>query len=370
LPLQESWYFLKPRLQVDWLYYALKLGENAQDWNFPNHPNRVIPLYDIDSGLFFDRLLHVGNYTFTQTLEPRAYYLYVPFHSQFQYPDFDSGVMNFSYAQLFRDNRFSGRDRLGDANQISLSLTSRLLAPDSGQEWFRASIGQIFYFTKQRVSLCEKIQGQQDVCFITENPPEKRDHSHFIGQAELHASPLWTSGLFVEWDGIRKQIEQASASLQFHPSDQQIINFNYYWLRHDIAQIDFPDRQTGSLHQADISIFWPINLHWQVLSRWHYDLIERQTIEILGGLEYNACCIALQVVGSRYRQSTNFFYPQPYATGVFAQIVFKGLSAIGVNNPDGKLKQKIPGYIPLYDRQNWIDSSKTRYFPFRNIPLY
>lgn len=365
LPLQESWYFFKPRIQLDWLYYALKLGTEEQALHFPSSPSRAIPLYDLDTGLIFERLLHYRDYSFIQTLEPRAYYLYVPYRQQFQYPDFDSGVMNFSYAQLFRDNRFSGRDRVGDANQVSLSLTSRLLSAQGGQEWFRASIGQIFYFRKHRVSLCEKVQGQNNFCFIAEEPPERRDHSHFIGQAELHVNPLWSNSVFVEWDGIRKQVEQASVNFQLHPSERHIVNFNYYWLRHDIAQVP-----TDSLHQADIALFWPINLHWQALTRWHYDLVAKQTIEILGGFEYNACCIALQIVGTRYRQSTNYFYPQSFANGIFAQVVFKGLSSIGLNNPDSKLKQKIPGYIPLYDRQHWTNSAKPRYFPPQNIPPY
>jgi len=97
-----------------------------------------------------------------------------------------------------------------------------------------------------------------------------------------------------------------------------------------------------------------VHLHWQILTRWHYDLIQNQTVEALGGVEYNGCCLALQLVTSRYRQSTNYFYPDKFATGIFGQIVFKGLSSVGFNTPDSKLKSKIPGYIPLYQRQRAI----------------
>ncbi len=117
-------------------------------------------------------------------------------------------------------------------------------------------------------------------------------------------------------------------------------------------------------------MLWPVTLHWDLLSLWRYDFEKKQTVEVIGGLEYNGCCVAIQLVGSRYRVSNNFFYPDAYATGFFAQLVFKGLSAIGMNNPDGRLKQKIPGYTPLSSRQQWLTNPDKNYFPPPEIPLY
>jgi LPS-assembly protein len=369
VPVQESWYFFIPRAQLDWLRYELRLSEDAIEKDLPENPSRSIPIYDIDSGLIFERDFHFKKYSFVQTLEPRLYYLYVPYRDQHFYPDFDSGVMNFSYEQLFRDNRFSGRDRLGDANQISVSVMSRFLPIQGGQEVLRASIGQIFYFRNRRVSLCEEL-GQENACRFFEDVSSTSNHSNLIGQADIHLSPLWSGGLFWEWDSIHQDTEQAAVNVQYIPSNHKIINLNYYWLRHDLAQTNFLTGETGSLHQADASILWPLALHWHWLSLWRYDLKNRQTVEVLGGLEYSGCCIALQMVGSRYRQSNNFFYPQSYATGVFAQLVFKGLSSIGMNNPDGRLKQKIPGYVPLSDRQKWLAQPQRSYFPPHEIRPY
>jgi LPS-assembly protein len=370
-PWQESWFYFTPRVQLDWLYYSLELGEDALGNDWPTQPTRLIPLYDIDSGLFFERNVFFRDFAFIQTIEPRAYYLYVPYHDQHFYPDFDSGIINFSYSQLFRDNRFSGRDRVGDTNQLSLSLTSRMLPSTGGKEWLRASIGQIFYFQQQRVSLCEEL-GVDNLCFLVleDSNPLHAHHSNLIGQADLYASRMWSGGVFWEWDSIKQDTEQAAAYVQYNPEPQKIINMNYYWQKHDIAQTNLLTGETGSLHQADISIFWPLTLHWQWLWRWQYDLKERQTIEMIGGLEYNSCCVAVQLVGSRYRQSTNFFFPDNYATVVFAQVVFKGLSAIGFNNPDGRLKLKIPGYLPLYDRQQLAMGPAKKLFPPEDIPLF
>lgn len=351
LPWQKPWFFFIPQLQLDWLHYTLDLDQEALTQALPRTPSRTIPLYNLDSGLIFERSFHYQQLTFTQTLEPRIYYLYVPFHAQHFYPNFDSGIINFSYNQLFRDNRFSGGDRISDANQISLSLTSRLIPAQGGQEVLRASIGQIFYFSNRRVSLCEEL-GEENICHLFEDANATSHRSDLIAQAGLNLNPRWSGNAFWEWNTLHQKTEQAAFNLQYHPAPQKAINFNYYWLRHDLAQTDFTTGETGSLHQAELSAFWPIRSHWQVISRWHYDLKQRQSIETLAGIEYNGCCLALQLIGSRYRQSGIFFYPKTYATGISAQIVFKGLSPIGVNSPDSKLLQKIPGYSTLAQRQH------------------
>ncbi|MBS0286504.1 MAG: LPS assembly protein LptD [Proteobacteria bacterium] len=369
LPWQQQWYYITPRMQLDWLQYSLTLSQEAIDQNLPNEPSRSIPMYDIDSGLFFERDIDFRFFQGVQTLEPRVYYLYVPFRDQHFYPDFDSGIMNFSYAQLFRDNRFSGRDRVGDANQVSVSVMSRFLPAKGGHELLRASVGQIFYFRDRRVSLCEELS-QENACFLFEDVNATTKHSKLIAQAELHATPTLSSGIFWEWDSVQQVAEQAAFNMQYRPSPHKVFNVNYYWLKHDIAQTDFNTGEIGSLNQADASVLWPMSLHWDLLSLWRYDFEKKQTVEVIGGIEYNGCCVAVQLVGSRYRISNNYFYPNAYATGVFAQLVFKGLSAIGMNNPDGRLKQKIPGYTPLASRQQWLTNPDRNYFPPEEISLY
>ncbi|MBS0288835.1 MAG: LPS assembly protein LptD [Proteobacteria bacterium] len=369
LPIQEQAYFFTPRVQVDWLKYSLELSQESINQNLPKSPSRYIPLYDIDSGLFFERNIDFAFFSGVQTFEPRLYYLYVPFRDQHTYPDFDSGIMNFSYAQLFRDNRFSGRDRIGDANQISVSFMSRFLPSKGGQELLRASIGQIFYFRDRRVSLCEEFE-QENACFLFDNVNATSRHSKLIAQTELHVTPTWSGGLFWEWDSSLQVSEQAALTLQYQPSPNKVFNMNYYWLKHDLAQLDFATGETGSLNQVDASFLWPVSLHWELLSLWRYDFEKHQTVEVIGGLEYSGCCLALQLIGSRYRMSNKFYYPKTYDTAVFAQIVFKGLSAIGLNNPDSRLKQKIPGYVPLSSRQRWLTSPQKPNFPPEEISIY
>jgi LPS-assembly protein len=374
LPLEDTWYFFKPRYQLDWLSYDLSLGEFSNTLDLPRHPTRTIPLYDLDTGLIFERDLQYKKYCFTQTLEPRAYYLYVPYRNQNLYPNFDSGIINFSYGQLFRDNRFSGRDRVGDANQLTLNLTTRLIPAEGGKEWLRASVGEIIYFSPQRVFLCEEVN-DAIVCVVSEAPEtilgqDGTTQSNLIAQADINPHPYWSASLYWQWDPSVAQTEQAAANIQYHPSPQKIININYYWELEDFGQFNPQTFTMESLNQGEISVFWPLTMRWQVLARWHYDFINRQTLEMLGGFEYNGCCMAFQLIGSRYLVSDNFFYPDPYANGVMFQVVFKGLSAIGYNHPDSELKKKIPGYQPLFNRQQQLSQPPKKFFPPHEVMPY
>ncbi len=359
MPILTPWFFFTPRYQLDWLQYELVRSPIASADNLPPAPSRTIPLYDVDTGLIFERNFTMRNINFIQTFEPRLYYLYVPYRDQHQYPLFDTGIITFSYSQLFRDNRFSGRDRISDANQLSVSLMSRFIPAEGGQEWVRASVGQIFYFNDRHVSLCEDL-GEGNACYLFESENATSPHSNLTAQAELHANSAWSGAVFWEWDSLSVETEQAAFNLQFHPNPTKIINLNYYWLRHDYAQTNVDTGTIGSLHEMDLSFLWPLTSHWQALSAWRYDIATHQTIELLGGLEYNGCCVALQFVASRYRQTGNYFYPEAFATTFFAQVVLKGLSGIGFNNPDSRLKNDIPGYISLEKRLKWMTTPRRK----------
>jgi LPS-assembly protein len=186
----------------------------------------------------------------------------------------------------------------------------------------------------------------------------------------LHAKKDLSGIVFWEWDSTKLETDQAAFTIHYQPSPNKIINLNYYWLKYDPQQTDYDTNQTGSLNQVDFSFLWPLKMNWHLLSLYRYNFQQKQTVEILSGLEYNGCCMALQLIGSRYLQSNNSFYPEKYATGAFAQVVFKGLSALPFNNPDGKLRQKIIGYTPLSDRQRWLNSPGKSHFPAEEIPLY
>jgi LPS-assembly protein len=305
LPLRRAYGFLVPELKYRYTGYQLSDTEPSQNDN----PDRSVPVVSLDGGLFFDRHLADGR---LQTLEPRLYYLYVPHRNQDDLPVFDTGRMDFSFDQLFRDTRFTGADRVGDANQLTAALTSRLLDAQTGEERFRASAGQILYFDDRRVTL------------VPGADPDTRSSSSLVAEVALRMARDWYTRGAVQWDPHREQTELATAQLQYRGAGRRIANLGYR-LREDPLR---PDRE---LEQVDISAAWPLSARWDVVGRYNYSLRDRRDLEILAGLEYESCCWRARIVARRYLTGSE---DREYNNAIYFQLILKGLAGIGTRLED------------------------------------
>lgn len=346
LPIRRDWWEWIPTLYADWLGYDLNLKNTGL--TIDEGQNRFAPIYTMDGKLIFERPLSLFEGTGTQTLIPRIFYTYIPYRNQSQHPNFDSGIINFSYAQLYRYNRFSGRDFLNEANQISVSLNTQIL-DGNAFEWFRIGIGEIFYFTPQRVFLCDHGNNLLN-CDVLDTVRSSRKHSNLLSEFVFSTPSDIQTGAFVEWGINSEFIEQASVFLHLPLANQWLLNFNYYFTRHDTKDLNSNLHTFGRLHQADASVLMPVTNRINLLARAHYDFEFSQMLEMLGGIEYNSCCFAGQLVFSRYRQLGNELIGREFANQIMLQFVFKGLSSVALNSVDNKLERKIPGYKPLAER--------------------
>ena len=154
LPMNWTQGYITPAVKYAYTDYQLNLDSigKSQVGSFDDAPSRSVPIYSVDSGLYFDRDTQLFGKDYRQTLEPRLYYLYVPEKDQTDIPIFDSGENTFNYASLFRDNRFSGRDRIGDENKLSLGATNRWIEAN-GFERQTFSAGKAAYFADRKVQL-------------------------------------------------------------------------------------------------------------------------------------------------------------------------------------------------------------------------
>ena len=328
---------VEPRLRVPlaWPYGFLTFGggyrytayDLEQDPNaggfqlLEDDPDRSIGLGYVDGGLFFEREINWFNRELVQTLEPRIYYLYQEFDEQSELPRFDATRLTFGYSQLFRDNRFSGLDRIGDANQGSVGLTTRFIDSQTGKEYLRASIGEIFYFEDREVTL-------------SGNPSVDEMRSSSALASEVAAS-LWGNwrvfGTLV-WDPHDNEVEEGGGGIGYRRDNRHIFN------------IGFRNRREDDIEQADISLYWPIGGRFAIMGRWNYDLISKRTIEGFGGLEYSDCCLQVRLMARRFLDSrTNDFADIEGDDGIFLQIVFKGLAGFGTK-VESVLERGIRGY--------------------------
>lgn len=322
-PMSGAAYFITPTATLRHTRYQLEnTAPDAAD-----DPSRTLPIFSLDSGLFFERDLRWKSTPLVQTLEPRLYYLYVPFRGQDnlivdesgQDVVFDTSPLTFSFAQMFADNRFTGADRVGDANQLTFALTSRLLRAADGSELVRAGIGQIHYFKNPRVTLPG-----------TTPPPD--DSSDILGELSAHPSPHWTATSTVQWNPHEEEVERGIFRILYRPDQSRLVSASYRFLRDEL--------QAGEdLKQTDVAALWPLTRRWHVIGRWLYSLEDKRDLEILAGVEYESCCWALRVVGRRYATDTE----TETNNAIYLQLVLKGLGSIG-RDIDQILKNDILGY--------------------------
>ena len=184
LPIVTPSAFITPKVGVHATSYSLS-NESA---GTPTALQRTLPVFSTDSGMVFERDTEFFGDSYLQTLEPRAYYLYIPYKNQSQIPLFDTAVGDLNYAQIFSENSFVGGDRINDANQLTLAATSRLLSPRSGQELIRGTLGQRYYFSDQRVTL------------NAGDPVRKYMASDWLASLAGRIAPKWTLETAVQYN--------------------------------------------------------------------------------------------------------------------------------------------------------------------------
>lgn len=288
---EPEWGFLRPKVQLKHLQYWL------EDNNFVNdadqNPSITVPQAVLDGGLYFERDGSLLGKGYLQTFEPRLFYFYSDFedHSVLfdlttdnQDVDFDTSELTFDYNQLFRDTRFAGNDRIDDANQLAIGLTTRFYGNQSGREWLSASLGQIHYFDDRRVTLNNQI---------------KQDNSSAIA-LQLQAQPLanWRLSSNLLYDESLNQIDRGNLSLRYQNKRKQLFDLSYRYVR--------GATEASTIEQIDAAVITPLFVpQWHLLLYSAYDTVRNRELDTVGAIQYNACCYRLRL-GYRSELDTDF----------------------------------------------------------------
>lgn len=301
-------YFLRPSVAWRTTQYQLDDIAPGQDRSL----SRSMPVASVDAGLVFERA--AGSHGQRRmTLEPRLLYLNVPYRNQDGIPLFDTALPDLNLVQLFRTNRYVGADRVSDANQVSIGVTTRLLDAKSGAQFLSATLGQIQYFDAPRVLL----------------PGETRRSgktSDYVAQLELTAFKDWNADIGLQWNPEDGRRERMQARLQYKPGPEKVVNAGYRFQR---------DR----LDQAEVSTAWPVAKHWNLFARYVHSFDDDKSLERFAGLEYSSCCWRLRMLGRRFVSSRT----GEQDTGVYLQLELTGLASVG-SAADAFLSSAIRGY--------------------------
>ncbi len=318
LPVRSLGWYVEPA--ASWRQTAYDL--DRPDPGAPAEPDRGLPIYSLDAGLFFERDTRIGERELIQTLEPRLFYLNVPQRDQDDLPRFDTGLAGFNFPRLFSENRFTGPDRVGDANQLSLGVTSRLVDPFDGREYLRASLGQIFHFEDREVTLS--------------GDPETASRSDYVAEVQLNPTPALSLRLDAQLDPEDSDNRALRSLLQWRSDARTVIN------------VDYRTRQLNGARtqeQANVTLALPIGRHWRVFGGWRYDLLDDRTQERFAGLGYESCCYAVRAVQRSYLRPQSDG-PAALESQFLIEFELKGLGGIG-DRISSFIEDSVRGYRAL-----------------------
>jgi LPS-assembly protein len=320
--------FIKPTAKYRQVAY--ELSDDAVLYT-DTSPATGAPLFSLDGGLVFERDTSLGEKSFIQTLEPRLYYLYSEHEEQRDQPDFDTAELTFTYSSLFRDTRFSGHDRLDDANQISAGVTSRYIDPESGRDLLSASIGQIYYFA------------DRDVRLLRNGPSESDSTSGVAGELNFIPASNMSLRTSMVWDPSQSQADSAFVTASYKTQNDSIFNLGYAYRRELISNFQ---PQTEEIRA---STYLPLDTNWSIFGAMNYSLEDNLSVEDLIGVEYDTCCWRARLVHLRYYNNvtgTIIDFSDPdleRQQSIQFQILLKGMGGFG-NRITNIMQEMIRGF--------------------------
>ncbi len=303
-------FYITPKVALHSTEYAMGANNTT---GMPN-ASRVLPIYSVDSGIAFERDTNMFGGDYLQTLEPRLFYVYIPYRNQDQLPNFDTAQADFSFTQIFTENRFFGSDRIGDADQVTLALTSRLLESKNGMERLKVTMGERYSFKTPQVNL------------VTATTTINK--SDILLAAAGRLTNAWSLDSEFQFDPNQTHTQRYNIAARYRPEAGKVFNMGYRFSR-------------NALRQADVSSQWPLSSRWRAVGRWNYSLQDGRTLDAIAGLEYNQSCWTLRLVAQRFATAT-----QQFNTGIFVQLELNDFVKVGAD-PLNLLKQSVPGYTKL-----------------------
>ncbi|AOB33451.1 LPS biosynthesis protein [Bordetella sp. H567] len=346
-PIVRPGWYVTPKVGYNFTQYQ-STNWYGGDWNnlgttnYPSSMSRGLPIFSVDSGMTFERDTTLFGKDSLQTLEPRLYYLRVPYRNQSKLPNYDTALADFSFAQAFEENIYTGGwDRIANANQLTAALTTRWLDANTGFERLSASVGQQVYFEDQRVTLPNE-------------SPRTNVRSNFLAETTAALTDTLSTTVSAQYDPYNSRFQQGLVSARWAPQRLTSVSLSYRYQR------DPPTVSTGAQqsyvqgqNQISMAFQWPFTQRIYGVGRVDYSLHtgpitdsngvptqdSRRITQAIAGLEYKGdCCWTGRVVFQRYAVAAD-----EVNTAVFFQLELTGLGALGTD-PLKLMRRSIPGY--------------------------
>jgi LPS-assembly protein len=279
MPYEPIYGYVKPKLSYRVINYQLDNLAGLTD----DAPSVGVPIFSVDSGLYFEREASWSGTGMTHTLEPRVMYVYAPEVDQDDAPIFDSGEGTVSsYNVLFRENRFFGGDRVGDDNHIALGLSTRMISDNTGEERLRASIGQLYYLSDREVGISAS------------DSPDTETKSDIFAELNAVLTNQVDIRSFMRWDQDLEEFSSTTVGLDYTAGFRRDLSIDYF-------------KDNFSTEDVRLQLDWPLGPRWQFSTGQRYSVTDEEFRESSYGLIYDGCCWAVGLRGSNTLQSDGEF---------------------------------------------------------------
>jgi len=291
LPLSNDWASLNTEAKMMATHYQQKNLDwynNRYNTDLEESVNRVLPQFKMDGKLIFERDMNLAN-GYTQTLEPRMQYLYVPYRDQSKIQNYDSSFLQSDYSGLFRDRTYGGLDRIASANQVTTGVTTRVY-DDAAVERFNVSVGQIYYFTEART-------GDDDINWEKDN---KTGALVWAGDTYWRMTDRWGLRGGLQYDTRLDNVATSSASVEYRRDEDRMVQLTYRYASPEYIQATLPnyanvEQYKDGISQVGGAASWPIADRWSIVGAYYFDTNTSKPADQMVGLQYNSCCYALRV---------------------------------------------------------------------------
>jgi LPS-assembly protein len=325
LPMQGAAWFVTPKAGVH--YTSYDIDRAAGTAGKPDSITRSVPIVSLDSGLFFERESHYFGKDYLQTLEPRLFYLRVPSRNQNDIPLFDSNRFDVGFAQIFAENRYSGSDRIGDANDLTAAVTTRFIDAETGVERVRALVGQRYYFSDQEVYLYDKDELRR-----------AGTGNEILAGLGGRITSTVTVDSYAQYNTETSRTERLNASVRYQPGFARTLNLSYRY-----APNLRVDNDIVGLKDIDVSGQWPLARNWYGVGRVTHSLKDDRITEAVAGIEYDGGCWVFRTAVHRFAIDED-----DVTNAIFVQLELNDLAGIG-SNPLSLIKRSVPGYGKIND---------------------
>lgn len=292
---QKPYVFAKTQLQMTHLNYQL----HDNGFHSAQNQTKTFGQFAFKTGLNFERQFNYRSRSYTQTLEPKMQYLYVPYQQQNQLPIFDTQHESLAYSNLFSLNRFTGGDRIGDANQIALGVTSQFINP-TGHTFAELSLGQIFYLADRQVQ-------------INNTPTATDKRSDYFVQIGWQQAP-WYFASTSQLNETKLNITNQNNRIKLDLPNQFTLKASHQKL----------GQNANTDESLALGINWQITPKWRLGSYINYDFNKQLKSDLTSAIRYDDCCWATEF-SLQETQLDNGLYN--YSLQWVFQL--KGLSTVG-----------------------------------------